>query len=128
MFGRARIPLTIAASALVMPAVAQAPAPTTTAFDGKYVGVSRESSKAGSNPGAKCPPSGIPAPLTIKNGAIGMPGTGGWEGTVSPQGALAMHNGGSMRADGQIDSQGTIIAKYSGPACIITYVWRKRSA
>jgi hypothetical protein len=127
MFARARILLTIAALTLTMPAIAQALAPTTT-FDGKYVGVSRESSKAGSNPGAKCPPSGVPAPLTIRNGVIGKPGTGGWEGTVSPQGAFAMHNGGSMRVDGQIDSQGGITAKYSGPACIITYVWRKRSA
>jgi hypothetical protein len=128
MFGRGRILLTIPACILATPVASQAPAPTATAFDGKYVRVSRESSKAGSNPGAKCPPNGVPAPLTIKNGIVGRPGTGGWEGTVSPQGALAMHNGGSMRVDGQIDSQGTITAKYSGPACIVTYVWRKRSA
>jgi hypothetical protein len=127
MFGRARILLMIAACMVATTAVAQAPTPTTTAFDGKYVGVSRESSKAGSNPGAKCPPNGVPAPLTIRNSVIGQPGTGGWEGSVTPQGAVAMHNGASMRADGQIDSQGTITAKYSGPACIITYVWRKRS-
>ena len=37
MFGRARISLTIAASALATPAAAQAPTPTT-GFDGKYVG------------------------------------------------------------------------------------------
>jgi hypothetical protein len=116
-----------AACAIAMQAAAQAPPPTTTAFDGKYAGVSRESSKAGSNPGAKCPPSGIPAPLTIKNGVFGTSGGQGWEGTVSPLGALVMHNGGSMRVDGQIDSQGTISANYSGPACIVTYVWRKRS-
>jgi hypothetical protein len=127
MFGRARVLITAAACTLAMLAGAQAQVPTT-AFDGKYVGVSRESSKAGSNPGAKCPPSGVPAPLTIKNGVIGRPGTGGWEGTVSPQGALSMHNGSSMRVDGQIDPQGAITAKYSGPACIVTYAWRKRSA
>jgi hypothetical protein len=127
MFARARILLTIGVCVVARPATAQAPASTTT-FDGKYVGVSRESSKAGSNPGAKCPPSGVPAPLTVRNGVIGNPGTEGWEGTVSPQGALVMHNGGSMRVDGQIDAQGGITAKYSGPVCIITYVWRKRSA
>ena len=126
MLAGARILLTIAAWLTSLPLAAQAPAPTTTAFDGKYVGVSRESAKAGSNPGAKCPPSGIPAPLTIKNGVIGTGGQS-WEGTVGPRGALVMHNGGSMRVDGQIDPQGTITAKYSGPACIITYVWRKRS-
>jgi hypothetical protein len=126
MFGRAALLLTIAASGLAMPAVAQAPAPTT-AFDGKYVGVSRESSKAGSNPGAKCLPNGVPAPLTIRNGVIGRPGSGGWQGTVSPQGSVTMHNANSMRIDGQIDPQGIFTAKYSGPACIMTFVWRKQS-
>jgi hypothetical protein len=40
MFARARTFLTIAALTLTMPAVAQAPAPTTTPFDGTYAGVS----------------------------------------------------------------------------------------
>ena len=79
MFGRAALLLTIAVSGLAMPAAAQAPAPMT-AFDGKYVGVSRESLKAGSNPGAKCQPNGVPAPLTIRNGLIGSPGSKGWGG------------------------------------------------
>jgi hypothetical protein len=127
MFGRAKILLTIAAFALATPVAAQAPAPATTAFDGKYVGVSRESSKAGSNPGAKCPPIGVPAPLTIRNGVIGKPGTNGWEGTVGARGELTVHNAGAMRLDGQIDPEGTITAKYSGPACITTFVWRKQS-
>jgi hypothetical protein len=126
MFGRTRILLTIAVCTVALRVAAQAPA-TTTAFDGKYIGVSRESAKAGSNPGAKCPPNGVPAPLTVRNGVIGRPGSAAWEGTVSPQGVLVMHNGGSMRVDGQIDPQGTITAKYSGPACIITSVWRKQS-
>lgn len=38
MFGWARILLTIAAYTLAMPVAAQTPAPTTTAFDGRYVG------------------------------------------------------------------------------------------
>ena len=126
MFDRAALLLMIAASALAMPAAAQAPAPTT-AFDGKYVGVSRESSKAASSPRAKCEPNGVPAPLTIRNGVIGKPGGKGWEGTVSPQGGLTMRNANSTRVDGQIDPKGTITAQYSGPACIIAYVWRKQS-
>jgi hypothetical protein len=126
MFARARILLTIGVCAVALPATAQAPASAAT-FDGRYIGVSRESAKAGSNPGAKCPPSGVPAPLMIKNGVVGKPGTEGWEGTVSPQGVVTLRNGGSMRVDGQIDAQGGITAKYSGPACIITYVWRKQS-
>jgi hypothetical protein len=126
MFGRAALLLMTAASALAMPAAAQAPAPTT-AFDGKYVGVSRESSKAASSPAAKCLPIGVPAPLTIRNGVIGKPGGEGWEGTVSPQGGLTMRNANSLRVDGQIDPQGTLTAQYSGPACIMTFVWRKQS-
>jgi hypothetical protein len=127
MFGRARVLIPVAACALATLAGAQAQVPTT-AFDGKYVGVSRESAKAASNPGAKCPPNGVPAPLTVRNGVIGKSGGAGWEGTVSPQGTLVMHNAGSMRVDGQIDPQGTVTAKYSGPACIVSYVWRKRAA
>jgi hypothetical protein len=44
MFSRL-ILLTIAVSAAALRAVAQAPAPTTTAFDGKYAGVSRDASR-----------------------------------------------------------------------------------
>jgi hypothetical protein len=118
--------LTIAVCLSATSVAAQAPAPTT-AFDGKYVGVSRESSKSGSNPGAKCLPTGVPAPLTIRNGMIGKPGGEGWQGAVSPQGGLTMRNANSLRVDGQIDPQGTITAKYSGPACIATFVWRKQA-
>jgi hypothetical protein len=126
MSGRAKVLLAILGLAVAMPASAQAPAPTT-AFDGKYVGVSRQSSKSGSNPGAKCTPNGVPAPLRIKNGVIAGAGSGGWEGSVSPQGRFMMRNARSARIDGQIDPQGNIKAQYSGPVCIVTYVWRKRS-
>jgi hypothetical protein len=127
MFALARILLTTAVCTVALSAIAQVPAPTTTAFDGKYVGVSRESSKAGSNPGAKCPPSGVPAPFTIRNGMIGRSGGQGWQGAVSPQGGLTMRNANSLRIDGQIDPQGTITAKYSGPACITTFIWHKQA-
>jgi hypothetical protein len=41
MFGWTRILLTIAGFAVTLPAAAQTPAPTTTAFDGTYTGASR---------------------------------------------------------------------------------------
>jgi hypothetical protein len=126
MFDRSRVVLRIAALIWAMPVAGQAPA-TTTAFDGRYVGISRESSKTPAFPGAKCPPNGVPGPLTVKNGVIGTPGTTGWEGTVSPQGGLTIRNESAMRVDGQIDSQGTARAQYSGAGCIITYVWRKQA-
>jgi hypothetical protein len=119
--------LTIAACALAVPAVAQAPAPATTAFDGKYAGVSRNATRTPAFPGAKCPPSGVPAPLTIKNGVVGTPGGQGWEGTVSPQGTAMLHNSAAMRLEAQIDAQGTIRAQYGGAGCTMTYVWHKQS-
>jgi hypothetical protein len=127
MFGRTRILLMIATCALAMPAAAQAPAPTTTAFDGTYAGISREVSKSPSAPRAKCPPSGALAPLTIKNGVVVASGSAAWEGTVSPQGVLLMRNDRSVRVDGQIDPQGTIRAQYGGTGCITTFVWQKKS-
>jgi hypothetical protein len=126
MIGWTRLLLTLMACACGATAAAQTAAPTT-AFDGRYVGVSRESSKAGSNPGAKCPPSGVPAPIAIKNGVIGKPGGSGWQGAVDAQGIVTMHNANSLRIDGQIDPQGALTAKYSGPACIMTFVWRKQA-
>ena len=126
MFGRKRILITIAASALAMPVFAQTPAPTT-AFDGTYAGISREVSKSPSAPRAKCPPSGALAPLTIKNGVIVASGPAEWEGTVSPQGVLIMRNERSVRVDGQIDLQGTIRAQYAGTGCVTNFVWQKQS-
>jgi hypothetical protein len=118
----------ILASAFAMPVAAQAPVPTT-AFDGKYVGVSRESSKNPSAPRAKCNTGRaiVPAPLTIKNGVVGTPGGQGWEGTVSSQGTVTMRNSSAMRLEGQIDGQGTIRAQYGGTGCMITFIWRKQS-
>jgi hypothetical protein len=123
MFGPVKVVLTIAACAVAMPAAAQAP---TTAFDGTYAGVSREVSKSPSAPGAKCPPSGALAPLTIKNGAVVSSGPAGWKGTVSPDGVLLLDNERSLRVDGRIDAQGTIRAQYAGTGCITNYVWQKR--
>jgi hypothetical protein len=128
MFGRTRVVLTITACTVsAIPVAAQAPAPTT-AFDGKYAGVSREVSK---NPSARrannCPQSGVPAPLTIANGVARMPGGEGWEGTVSPEGVIIMRSPSASRFDGRIDGQGTIRGEISGWGCTGTFVWRKQA-
>ena len=83
----ARMLLTIAALTLAVPAAAQAPA-TTAAFDGEYVGVSRESSNPGSARSGRCP-NGVPVPPTIWNGVV-RSDKGGWQGAVSPPGVLAI--------------------------------------
>ena len=124
MFGRARILLMIGVCALAMPVAAQAPAPTTTAFDGTYAGVSREVSKAQSGGTAgNCAVNGVPGPLTITNGVARG---GGWEGAVSPEGALVMRLPNASRFDGQIDRQGTIRGQVGGYICVWTYVWQKK--
>jgi hypothetical protein len=124
LFGRTKVLLTIVLSTVAPPLAAQTPA--TTAFDGTYAGISREVSKSPSAPRAKCSPSGALAPLTIKNGVIVASGPAAWEGTVSPDGALLLHNERSVRVDGRIDAQGTIRAQYAGTGCITNYVWQKK--
>lgn len=127
MYGRAKVLLTIVSSVLAMPVVAQPPTPTT-AFDGKYTGVSTEplrpgGSTSGAYPGAKCYPPGLPGPLTIKEGVI----SGSWEGTVSPQGVVDARDGNGRRINGQIQSDGTVRALYGGAVCSYNFIWRKQS-
>ena len=126
MFGRARIPLTIAASALVMPAVAQAPAPVTTAFDGTYSGVARtlETTMLGHST-RQCPPSGRPGPLTIAGGVARTPWGGTAEGSVNAQGALVMRAPNGARIDAQIDGRGTVTGRLTS-ACSYQVVWQKK--
>jgi hypothetical protein len=115
----------LAACAFAMPTGAQAPTPATTAFDGVYKGVSRESS-AYAEARQQCPPGpSAPDALTITNGIART--AEGLEGTVSPQGGLVLRTPRSFRIDGQIDAQGTIRARGSGTRCTVTYVWQKQS-
>ena len=130
MFGRARIFLAITASVAAIPVLAQAPVPTTAAFDGTYAGVSFETSSfmQGVSAARWCgPTSGVPGPLTITNGVVRAQMGGRWEGSVNPQGVLVMRSPSSSRLDGQIDSQGTIRGQLSGWGCVVTFVWRKLS-
>ena len=125
MSGHTRALLT-AVFALAIPAAAQAPAPGTTAFDGKYVGVSAHVSKsvAGSR---QCPRVHTPETLTIANGTVHSGSRERWTGTVTPQGSVVLRNKLSMRVDAQIDPQGAISGRYHGPACAVDYVWHRQS-
>jgi hypothetical protein len=115
-----------------------APAPMTP-FDGWYRGVSREMSDSRSNE-PRCYPRALvhpPPPLKVTNGVVGASGESWpWEGTVSPQGVVVLHNPKFSRVDGQIDAQGTIRGQYSGELppdlqagggtnCIVKFVWQK---
>jgi hypothetical protein len=103
---------TIAACMLATPVAAQAPAPapTTTAFDGTYLGVSRtlEGNMGEPKRNPVCAPNGQPGSLTIAGGVVRWPGTvptagGTAEGPVIAQGVLVMHGPLGVRFDGQID-------------------------
>ena len=126
MFGRARILLAIAASALAAPVAAQAPASTTTAFDGTYTGVSRtlESTMAGHST-RQCPPNGRPGPLTIAGGIARTAWGGTAEGSVNAQGGLVLHAPNGARIDAQIDGQGKVTGRLTS-ACSYQVVWQKK--
>jgi hypothetical protein len=125
MSARAKILLALATSALAMPLAAQAPSPTT-AFDGKYAGVSADVSKHRTR-GERCPREHIPDTLTITNGEVHSPARDRWTGTVSPQGSVTLRNRRAMRVEAQIDPNGTITGQYPGSACIVSFVWHKQS-
>ena len=99
---------------------------TTAAFDGKYIGVRRESPNTVSASGVECAPDGVPAPLTITYGVVDS--AWGWDGTVNLRGAVAMWNPKWKQVDAQIDAQGTIKGQTSGTDCLTTFVWRKQSS
>jgi len=130
MFTRARILLTIAAFALALPATAQAPVPTTTAFDGTYLGVSRtlEDTLGATGATRYCIPrngGGPPGTLKIVNG-IALRDDDRAAGSVSPQGVLAMRTAGGNLIDGQIDGHGTITARLTS-YCSWRLIWQKQS-
>ena len=123
MFGRTKILLTIAACMLATPGAAQAPAPTTTAFDGTYLGVSNTFEgdiDTGRTSARYCPQFSRPPTLSIANG---IARTGPYEGSVDAQGVLVMRSFWS-HFDGRIDSQGTVRGR-STSGCSYQFVWQK---
>ena len=126
MLGYPRALWTAAFFTCAIPALAQAPAPGTTAFDGKYVGVSAHIAKSTAH-GRQCPRQHAPDMLTITNGTVQSSGREKWTGTVGPQGDVALRNRLSMRVDAQIDPQGAIKGRYQGPACMVDYVWHRQA-
>jgi hypothetical protein len=118
---------TIAAFAWMTPVAAQAPAPTTTAFDGTYAGVSRTSEGAinGSTNSYHCERlNGQTGPLTIAGGVPRFNGLTTFEGSVNAQGVLVMRNPDGERLDAQIDGRGTITGRITG-SCSYRMVWQK---
>jgi hypothetical protein len=151
MSDRTIVLVTIAACMSAIPVAAQAPAPTTTAFDGTYVGVSRTLEGYQPDPAGyrnsqtladiegvagdlllrarNCTPNGQPGPLTI---AGGVPRYNGstlyqttWEGSVNAQGVLVMHAPLGGRLEAQINGRGTVTGRLTGGNCSFHMVWQK---
>jgi hypothetical protein len=125
MLAGARILVTIAACMSATPAAAQAPASTTTAFDGTYVGVSRTALE-GTVGARNCVRNGQPGPLTIAGGVVRWPApyAGTAEGSVNAQGLLVLHTPYGSRIDVQIDGRGTVTGRFIG-TCSYQLVWQK---
>jgi hypothetical protein len=98
------------------PALAQ-----TTKFDGTYAGVSGQSLGGTVN----CPPVPTPAPLTITNGTI-QSQSGGFQGTVGPDGNVVLHDKGSNRYQGTINGTGLLKVGGGTPRCNFEFSWQKR--
>jgi hypothetical protein len=133
MLDRTIVLWTIVAFAWATPVAAQAPAPTTTAFDGTYAGVSRTLQGTMLNQTTRCPPLAQPGPLTIVGGvartALGNTsyvGGGTAEGSVTPQGVLVLRTPYGERIDAQIDGRGTVTGRYTS-ACNYQMVWQKEN-
>jgi hypothetical protein len=123
---------TIAACMLATPVAAQAPAPTTTAFDGTYVGVSQTFEGSIYGPGTPtrgCTTNGQPGPLTIAGGVVrfsGFSASGSTaEGSVNAQGLLVLHTPYGSRIDAQIDGRGAVTGRFTGGVCSYKVVWQK---
>jgi hypothetical protein len=134
MLDRTIVLWTIAACMSAIPVAAQAPAPTTTAFDGTYAGVSRtyEGGIGGVDQSVltvkrDCEPNGQPGPLTIAGGAARYSSVraGTWEGPVNAQGVLVIRSPGGSRIDAHIDGRGTVTGRFTGQ-CSYQMVWQKQ--
>jgi hypothetical protein len=128
MFGRTGIFLLIEAFALATPVAAQAPAPTTTAFDGTHLGMSvnmegYDQVLTDATWTRACHEDRPPPPLTIVNG-LARTSWGAAEGPVSPQGVLAMRTTRGDHIDGRIDGQGSVWARFTS-GCSYQLVWQK---
>ena len=125
--GGARILVTIAACMSAIPVAAQAPAPTTTAFDDTYAGVSRtfegNMSATSATPRGCLPNGQPPGPLTIAGGVVRYAG-GTAEGSVNAQGVLVLRAPNGERLDAQIDGRGAVTGRFTG-SCSYHLVWQK---
>ncbi len=131
---------TVVTLATALPVDAQSPPPSanpTSAFDGRYVGVSAENTSSGNTlaggrartqgyAGARaCTTFHAPARLTITNGRARVRwGDRTLEGSAAPDGSLTMTTGYGQKFDGRIEGQ-QIKGQLVG-YCAYILTWRKQ--
>jgi hypothetical protein len=124
-----KLATTIGAAAVMVMSSSALAQTASTAFDGTYAGVSRrmEGGPMGGGSARACAiPDGVPAPLTIANGAARAgSGDNPMEGSVTPQGALVMRTRNGGRFDGQIDAQGRAAGRLTF-SCSYQLIWQRR--
>jgi hypothetical protein len=118
-----------AAVTMLMSSSVLAQTASTTAFDGTYAGVSRrmEGGPMGGGGARACAiPDGVPAPLTIANGAARAgSGDNPMEGSVTAQGVFVMRTRNGGKFDGQIDAQGKAAGRLTF-SCSYQLIWQRR--
>jgi hypothetical protein len=109
---------------IVLTAVTTALAQSVASFDGTYVGVSATATYGCT------PPTPVPRPLTIKNGAAQFPGglNGDliFQGIVTTQGALLLRSTTGTMLSGKVDASGKITGRYGIGDCLIALIWQKQ--
>ena len=116
--------------AATVPAAAQTSEPSAV-FDGSYQGVSRERFKSTSDAGSASyctlDNNHPPSPLVVANGTVRSLNSR-WQGTISPQGWIVLHDQEMRRMDARVDGQGTIRGQISGIFCSMRFVWRRQAS
>jgi hypothetical protein len=109
-----------------IPAAAQVPAATMTAYDGTYLGVSHtfEENSGSANPGRTWTHYCLQYPPGTLSIVDGIAKAGTLEGSVDPQGVLIMRRPNGSRFDGRINSQGTVTGRETS-GCNYQWVWQK---
>ncbi len=116
--------------AATVPATAQTTEPSAV-FDGRYEGVSRERFKSTSDAGSASyctlDNNHPPSPLVVANGTVRSLNSR-WQGTISAQGWIVLHDQEMRRMDARIDGQDIIRGQISGTFCSMRFVWRRQAS
>ena len=114
----------IAMVLIVRTAATAALAQSATSFDGTYGGVSATATYGCT------PPTPVPRPLTVKNGAVQFPASPNgdlfFQGIVTSQGALLLRSTTGTILSAKVDASGKITGRFGVGNCDIALIWQKQ--